>query len=84
MSLAVLCDQCDSMLRVDGRGDDEYGERSAWITIGLAGESFEVCTTTCAIQFLQRDEVIEGIADRLEVIAGIARTIREHEGESDQ
>ena len=33
MSHAILCDQCDSMLRVNcRRGDDEYGERTVpWI-----------------------------------------------------
>jgi len=47
MSDAILCDQCDTMLRVNSRGDDEMGERAAWITLGVAGENYEVCTTTC-------------------------------------
>lgn len=65
------------MLRVNSRGDDEYGERSAWIGLDVAGEHFEVCTIACAIDFLQRDAVVKGQADRLEQISEIARIIRE-------
>ena len=76
MSAAVICDQCDSMLRVNPVGDDENGERAAWITLGLAGESFEVCSVSCAVVFLERPEVAEGIADHLDGIVGVVRIIR--------
>lgn len=77
MSAAVLCDQCGTMLPVNARGDDEYGERAAWIGLVVAGSDYETCTTTCAIQFLQRDDVLEALADQLEAISEIARVIRE-------
>jgi hypothetical protein len=69
VSHAVLCDQCDSMLRVDVRGDDVHGERAAWIRLVIAGDEYEVCTTSCAIQFLQRDDVAGVLADQLEAVS---------------
>ena len=77
MSAAVICDQCDSMLRVNQRGDDEHGERAAWVTLGLAGESFEVCSISCAVGFLGRPEIGQGVADHLEGVSRIARIIRD-------
>jgi hypothetical protein len=77
VSAAVLCDKCGATLRLDSRGDDEYGERSAWITLGVAEETLEACTTTCAIQLLQSDDIVDALADRLEAISNIARIIRE-------
>jgi len=79
MAAAVLCDQCDSMLRVNDRGDDEHGERSAWVTLIVAGETLEACTTTCAIALLQSDAVVEALADYLEATSHVARIIREGE-----
>lgn len=77
MSAAILCDSCNTMLRIDQRGDDEYGERAAWIRLTIADQEYEACTTTCAHALLNRDDILEALADYLAAISEIARTIRD-------
>lgn len=77
MGKAIYCDQCETILRVNDRGNDPLGERAAWLTVGIGGESFEFCTISCVVEFLGRPEVSAGAADYFERIAEIARIVRE-------
>lgn len=79
MSHGVWCDQgCGEFLLLDrSDGDDEYGERSgAWIRLAVAGDEFEVCSLSCAHQFLERDDVRKAIESNLAAVAEVARVIR--------
>lgn len=77
MSHAVVCDQCGASLILDrADGEDEYGERSVWVSLSVADENFDVCSLSCAHEWLKQPEVTELIASHLEVIAEVRRTIR--------
>ena len=84
MSKALACDNCGETLTLDRRGESSDGEDAAWIGLELANEHYDLCTRSCVIAFLEREDVIAIHDGWSETITGIARSISEaREQESD-
>lgn len=87
MSQSVTCDHCHTVLVLDSRGDDENGEVSAWLKVGTYDGALtqDACTRACALALLDEgSDLCVEIDERHEVVAEIARSIREdRDGRSD-
>lgn len=82
MSKALMCDACGEVLPLNSRGEHEGGEDAAWIRLTLASQTFDVCTRSCAVALLEREDVIAAHDAYTEVITGIA-TIRDERERAD-
>lgn len=76
MSKALCCDQCETTLPLNARGEHDGGEDSAWLVLELANERFDLCTRSCLTAFVEREEVIAAQDAWAETITGIARVVR--------
>ena len=76
MSPGLICDACHVALELKPNGDDEFGERSAWITIGTTFQTFDACTVACA-EVLLAGPVHDAADQALEVVSEIVRAVRE-------
>lgn len=76
MSRALVCDHCEESLVLNAKGEHEGGEDAAWIRLTIANESYDLCTRSCAVAFLDRPEVIEAHNAWAEAITDISRAIR--------
>lgn len=83
---AITCDNCKAVLPFDSRNgeEDERGELSAWLRLGgQHGPWFDACTRSCAHELL--DGVLGAAVDaQAEMVAEIARTIREDRETDDE
>lgn len=79
MSAGLICDHCGCLLELDSRGEDENGERAAWITVHTSDAALggDFCTRACAIGFLEDPDVVEAMDAWAEAIAGVAADIRQ-------
>jgi hypothetical protein len=82
MSAAVTCDHCDTVLLVNKQGDDENGERAAWLVIEAGGLSWDACTRACAIELIN-GPMVEVVEEHQAIIAEVARLIKERREEAD-
>ena len=80
MSSMVACNNCGDSLILDKRGDDKKGERAAWLTLGAAGESYDLCSVACLSIFVRHAGFTEALAEWTEAVMGVAQTINEEEG----
>lgn len=83
----LICDNCGTVLALDAANgvDDEMGERAAWIVVKAGRSSYDACTRSCATALLaDGSELAAEVDAHMEVIADIARTIRDDDGAGDQ
>lgn len=78
MSDLVRCDGCLSTLVVNKRGVDPAEERAAWIQITAFSETFDACTTTCAVDILNDDNFQSVLAGYTTAAMGGAHAIKEY------
>lgn len=86
MAKGIICDACGSHVKFDGnRGQEsESGEESAWITLSADNvRAYHACTRECAKAIIEGDFGRE-VEAAFEVIASIARAIRDERGADDE
>lgn len=87
MSKGLICDNCgESLAPLDKNGEHVSGEDAAWIMVsarGLDGWQ-DACTRSCAVQIIESGPFAEAVDAQAEVIADIARTIREDRESDDE
>lgn len=85
MAKGLICDGCGASVKFDGnRGQEsETGEESAWITLSADNvRNYHACTRECAKSIID-GEFGREVEAAFEVIADIARTIREERESED-
>lgn len=76
VSAAKVCDNCGVTIQLNARGEADDGDDAAWLRLHAANESFDLCTRSCVVEFLERPGFVEAMDAWTETITGIARTIR--------
>lgn len=86
MAKGIICDGCGAAVKFDGNQGRESttGEESAWITLSADNvRNYHACTRECAKAIIDGDFGKE-VEAAFEVIAEIARTVREEaDGDDD-
>lgn len=80
MSRGLVCDQCGDTLVLNARGDDQDGEKGAWLNIQVGDNSdlaADLCSRSCAIAWLEDPAVIQAMTEWQECLVGVALTIKE-------
>ena len=84
MSKGIVCDQCGETLVLNSRGDDEMGEIAGWGAVELGDLKADVCSRSCAHEWLDREDVVKASEAWQETIAEIAAVVRgSHSEDSD-
>lgn len=77
MSQALVCDQCDTMLIVNARGESDTGEEAGWLKIVTTWITADVCSRACAIAHIESSDFAEAHDAGLEAITAVALAIRD-------
>ena len=81
MSDLIRCDGCLSTLVIDRHGQDADGECAAWVQIVAFEQTFDACTTTCAVDILNDDVIQSALADYTTTVMRIATIVKEADDE---
>ena len=83
---AMACDNCGTVLPFDAlnRQEDKNGEVAAWLVVVMGGDSYDLCTRECLIQFVSGDLFVAVHDESAAAVARIARTINEDRGGNDE
>lgn len=78
MSNALACDNCNTVLPLNARGESDTGEDSAWLVVTTRGfgTSWDACTRSCAIELINGD-IGQVVDAELEAISSVVRAIDE-------
>ena len=82
MSRGLVCDHCGTVLPLNAKGENEFGEDAAWLHIstGVMETAWDLCSRSCAVELLADGEVVAQVLDaELAAIAEITRGIRGEE-----
>jgi hypothetical protein len=81
----LICDNCGTVLALDGRnGESSTGEEAAWISIEAGGLSVLACTRACAIELLGDDGQLREVIDAYAVmISEIAHAVNGRDEDAD-